>query len=127
MAKATQTKASKSKKPLKETHGALPPKPATMNMMKAFGIRDGYDTDDRGEYLRQLEGMTDTDLQDHAHTVGVVPLSPRDKLVTALERKFIETKNAQRPPRTLRFPTLADKDPKWADMMKRWQQGEYNG
>lgn len=105
--------------PTHETHGALEPKPG-MNMAKAFGIRDGYDVDTLEEYQAKINDMTLTDLHEHAHTVGVVPLDPRDKLVTSLERQFVQAKMNQLPPRVINVPT----NPALKDFMKKWFAGE---
>lgn len=102
-----------------ETHGALEPK-KEMNMIKAFGIRDGYDVDTVEEYAAKIKEMTLTDLHDHAHTVGVVPLDPREKLIATLERKFVQSKMDQKPPKVIPVKT----NPAMADFMKKWWAGE---
>jgi len=105
--------------PTHETHGALDPKPG-MNMAKAFGIRDGYRVDTLEEYRTEINAMTLTDLHEHAHVVGVVPLDPRDKLVANLERQFVQAKMNQQPPRVIHVPT----NPAYKDFMKKWFAGE---
>lgn len=105
--------------PTHETHGALEPKP-TLNMAKMFGIRDGYKVDTLEEYRAEINAMTLTDLHEHAHTVGVVPLDPRDKLVASLERQFTQAKMNQLPPRVINVPT----NPAMKDFMKKWFAGE---
>jgi hypothetical protein len=91
-----------------------------MNMIKAFGIRDGYTADTLEEYRAEIDKMTLTDLHDHCHVVGVVPLDPRDKLVTALERKFVQAQMNQQPVRTIHVKT----NPDMAGFMKKWWAGE---
>ena len=105
--------------PLHETHGALEPKPG-MNMAKAFGIRDGYTADNLEAYKAEIAGMTLTDLHDHAHLVGVVPLDPRDKLIASLERQYVQAQMNQRPPKVIKVQT----NPAMADFMKKWWAGE---
>lgn len=114
------TTASSKKTPAHETHGALPNQ--GMNMFKAFGIKDGYHVDSLSEYNAQLDKMTETDLQNHAHEVGVVPVNPRHKLETSLREKFQQVKASQRPHKVKTVPT----NPAMNDFMKRWWQGEFN-
>lgn len=109
---------------LKQTHGALEPQPST-NMMRLFGISDGYEgVQDLSDYRTKLEAMTLTDLHDHSHKVGIVPLDARDKLIISLERKFIEAKARQMPTKVINVKTRADSDPEFAKVMKKWQAGE---
>lgn len=117
---AKTARASHKKPSAHQTHGALPPVREPMNMMKAFGIRDGYDVDTLEEYKAKLAKYTQTDLHEHAHAIGIVPLDARDKLTTALERKFVEAKLAQRPTRAIRVPT----NPAMADFMRKFNAGE---
>jgi len=117
---AKAVRASRKKAPAHETHGALPAAPKSMNMIKAFGIKDGYDAETLEDYDSQLEKMLPSELHDHAHTVGIVPLDPRDKLIASLRRKFQETKMAQRPQRNLKVKT----NPQMAGFMKQWWSGD---
>lgn len=122
------TRASKTKKVVdsdtKQVHGAVEPQP--MNMMKMFGINDGYEgVEDVNQYRKKLEGMTITDLHDHSHKVGIVPLDAREKLILSLERRFLEAKARQLPNRTIKIKTRADSDPEFAKFMKQWQSGEF--
>lgn len=118
---AKTTRASRKKNPKHQTHGALtPPVAESMNMIKAFGIRDGYDTDSLDEYKEKINEMTTTDLHEHAHTIGIVPLDARDKLIVSLERRFVEAKMSQRGPRRIQVKT----NPAMADFMKKFNAGE---
>lgn len=113
------TQASK-KKPtietVQQTHAALPPAP-DVNMFKLFGINDGYqDVDNIDQYRAKVENMTITDLHDHAHLVGVVPLEPRDKLIASLDKKYRETKARQIQPRSYQAPI----NPKMADFHRHF-------
>jgi hypothetical protein len=116
---AKAVKASK-KAPTHETHGALPTPAKPVNMIKLFGIKDGYTVDTLEDYTVQLENMLESELHDHAHVVGVVPLDPRDKLTASLKRKFTETKMAQRPPRTGKIAV----NPAMAKWHKEWFAGD---
>jgi glutathione synthase/RimK-type ligase-like ATP-grasp enzyme len=112
-AKATPktARASRKKTPTHQTHGALAPAREPLNMMKLFGIRDGYDTDDLDTYKEQINAMSTSDLHEHSHAMGIVPLDARDKLTTSLERLFVQSKLNQRGPRTVKVktnPALAD-------------------
>ncbi len=109
-----------SKRPAHETHGALPPAKPPMNMMKAFGIRDGYDTDNKEVYAKQIDDMTTSDLHMHAHEVGIVPLDARDKLTKSLLTKFDEVKMSYIPPRVKQVP----QNPAMAGFMKKWLAGD---
>lgn len=121
MATTLKTAKASKKTPAHETHGALPVKPGSMNMFKAFNIKDGYHVDTIAEYNTELEKMTETDLQHHAHEVGVVPVNPRPKLETSLRDKFNQVKASQRPPRTRKVET----NPAMKDFMHKWWQGEF--
>lgn len=115
----------KKKLPTNEAHGALEPKP-TMNMIKAFGIKDGYQTDSFDEYRQGILEMNETDLHNHAHKVGVIPVSPRSKLIAMLETKFQHTKARQRPNVISKVPTRADTDPEFKKKMNDWwSQGKF--
>lgn len=118
--KSSQKTAKAAQKPLHETHGALPAARPPMNMMKAFGIKDGYDTDDKEAYARQLDQMTNTELHDHAHEKWVVPVDGRDKLVKSLLNKFEETKLSYIPTRARQVP----QNPAMAGFMKKFLAGE---
>lgn len=111
--------AKKKKLPTNETHGALEPK-EPMNMMKAFGIRDGYNTDSIDLYRQEILEMNETDLHNHSHKMGVIPVAPKSKLIAMLETKFHEAKAKQRPMKTSRVPTRADTDPEFKKMMNDW-------
>lgn len=129
MAKSSSktTRASKKKLAIdentKQTHGALAPQP-TVNMMKLFGINDGYDgVETIDDYRAKLSKMTITDLHEHAHRIGIVPLDSKDKLTASLERKFQETKLRNMPHR----PVPVKTNPAMAEFMKKFQSGEiYN-
>jgi len=127
MAKAKKDKAAKTKvldATQKQVHGALESRPS-VNMIKLFGINDGYDNvDNIDQYRAKLQAMTVTDLHEHSHRVGIVPLDARDKLITSLEKKFLEAKMRQLPNRALKLPTRADSDPEMANFMKKFQAGE---
>lgn len=116
-AKPKTARASRKKNPAHQTHGALPAR-ESMNMVKAFGIRDGYEVDTLDEYKAQIEEMTTSDLHEHAHTIGIVPLDARDKLTASLERKFIEAKISQRGPRRVRIKT----NPAMTDFMAEFNK-----
>ena len=89
---------------LHQTHAALPPQPP-VNMFKMFGIDDGYgNLETAEEYQKKLEAMTITDLHEHAHIKGIVPLDARDKLVASLVKKFRMAKAAQIPERVFSTP-----------------------
>lgn len=118
--KSSPKTAKASKKPVHETHGALPAVRPPMNMMKAFGIKDGYDTDDKTAYAAQIEDMTNEDLHTHAHEKGVVPLDARDKLKKSLLNKFDEVKLSYLPPRVRHVP----QNPAMAGFMKKFLAGE---
>lgn len=117
-APAKPARASRKKVTAHQTHGALPPS-SGMNMAKAFGLRDGYDVDTLDEYKAKIDDMTETDLHEHSHAMGIVPLEPRDKLMASLERKFVETKMSQRPVRQIHFK----ENPQMADFMKQFRAG----
>lgn len=106
--------------PAHQTHGALPPRPEPMNMIKAFGIRDGYDVDTLDEYKGKLDKYTQTELHEHAHEIGIVPLDARDKLTKALHDKFVQAKLSQRPTRRIQVPI----NPKMEGFIKRFNAGE---
>lgn len=96
---------------LHQTHAALPPRPQ-VNMFKLFGVDDGYGNIETPEdYQKKLEAMTITDLHEHAHIKGIVPLDARDKLVASLVKKYRMAKAAQMPERVYSTPVnpnLAD-------------------
>lgn len=124
---AKTTKASRKKQsPAHETHGALTSK-EPMNMMKAFGIKDGYSVNTLEEYDAQIRDMAHTELHDHAHSVGVVPVEPQHKLIDSLLGKFKQTKASRRPPRTFKLPTRSDTDPEMKKFMKNWWNGDLGG
>lgn len=113
MAKATKEKANKvvkaSKKldnlPSHQTHAALPARPQ-VNMFKLFGLNDGYDNiESAEEYENKLNAMSLSDLHEHSHSKGVVPLDARDKLTASLVKKFRMTKVQQMPERRFATPT----------------------
>ena len=119
MAKATKEKTNKvvkaSKKldnlPSHQTHAALPARPQ-VNMFKLFGLDDGYQNiESTEEYEKKLEAMSTSDLHEHSHSKGIVPLDARDKLIGSLVKKFRMTKAQQLPERRSATPTnpaLAD-------------------
>ena len=78
-----------------QTHGAVAPKVTNMNEL--FGIKSSYTAQTIAQYREQLNGYTVTDLHAHAHQVDVIPLDPREKLVSALERKFMEIQSKALP------------------------------
>lgn len=114
-----QTRASKKKNPSHETHGALPAAPQ-MNMKKLFGINDGYEDDSLEDYSMRLEKMLTSELHEHAHQVGIIPLDQKDKLIASLRRKFQETKLANIGPKVVQIKT----NPAMADFHKKWFAGE---
>ncbi len=73
---------------VEQTHGALP-SGVDMNVM--FGIKKAYKTSNLDEYRAQLKAYSSTELSAHSHDMGVIPMDPREKLVAALERKFLDT------------------------------------
>lgn len=111
--KSTTTKASKAPKkpvdalPSHQTHAALPARPQ-VNMFKLFGVNDGYDNiESAEEYQKKLEVMSTSDLHEHSHSKGIVPLDARDKLISSLVKKFRMTKAQQLPERRFTTPTNA--------------------
>ncbi len=95
-AKTTRVKKASSGAPSNVVHGAQPPtKPVNMNEL--FGIKSVYTSRTIAEYRELLDTYTVTDLRAHAHHVGVIPLDPREKLVSVLERKFMETQSKALP------------------------------
>jgi hypothetical protein len=111
-----QTRASKA--PSHETHGALPI--PQVNLNKMFGISDGYDVDTLEDYSVKLEDMTTTELHDHSHRCGIIPLDARDKLIASLKRKFQETKAAAAGPRVRQIKM----NPAMSDFHRRFMAGD---
>lgn len=103
--------------PKHQAHGALAPSPVNMNEL--FGIKSVYTARTIDEYRGQLDKYMITDLHAHAHHVGVIPLDPREKLVSVLERKFMEVQSKNLP---LQFvPVKANKD--MLDFHKKFMAG----
>lgn len=111
-----------SKKPsidnLSQTHAALTP---DIDMDKMFGITPLYSEKDLDEYSAKLKEMATVELQDHAHSKGVVPLDSRERLVAALERKFVEHKSQRLPQKSVPVKI----NPDMAEWHKKWSMGVY--
>lgn len=111
------TKASKkSLNSISQTHGALAP---TFDLDEQLGIRSPYTAKDLKAYQSELAEMGTADLQGHAHQIGVVPMDSRERLVTALERKFIEHKTSRMPIK----PVPVKINPEMESWHKRYQAG----
>lgn len=97
-AKTTEAKASKksrSRKPASidgftEITGALEPAPQR-SVEDMLGFGSIYTTENVEEYLKQIDTMSDADLQSHAVKIGVTPPRERNRLRDRLERHFITT------------------------------------
>ncbi len=100
-----------------QAHGAVNPTPT--NMDELFGIKSVYTAKTITQYREQLDGYTVTDLHAHAHHVGVIPLDPREKLVSTLERKFLETQSRALPLKMV--PTQAN--PAMLEAHRKFMQG----
>ena len=124
MAKSSTTKTPKAKKPsiasLNQTHAALSP---DIDMDKLFGIKSLYEEKDIQEYSAAIGEMSTVELQDHAHSKGVVPLDSRERLVASLERKFIEHKSKTMPTK----PIPVQINPKMEKWYKQWAGGSLGG
>ena len=103
--------------PTHETHGAV--NPSFKNMDEMFGIKSVYVARSIDQYRTELEGYTATELHAHAHHVGVIPLDPREKLVSVLERKFMETQSKALPMTVV--PTQAN--PEMLEFHKKFMSG----
>lgn len=112
-----QTVIGKKTLPTHETHGALAP---VFNMAEAFGLKSAYTAATIDQYRKELTGYAITDLHAHAHKVGVIPLDPKEKLIAALEKKFVETRSKEQPMRIIP-PTVR---PGATDVIKRFMAGE---
>ena len=115
--RASQKKPSIPVEQLQQTHAA---QPAAVDMYKLFGLKKTYDVDTPEEYSKQLESMGRTELWNHSHKVGVIPMEPLDKLITALKRKFVESKRNSIQPQVV--PTRIN--PEFADFHKKFMRGE---
>ncbi len=116
--KKAQIKASKKPKieEMSQTHGALTP---DVDMAKMFNIKTPYNVNSIEEYRKQIRAFNTPDLHAHAHHVGLVPLDPRDKLYTALERKFNEVKSRALPTRLVATKI----NPEFAEFHRQFMQG----
>ena len=80
--------------PTKIAHGALAQPRSVYEMI---GFKDTpYSTDDVDDYLKEMNKLNMADLQTHAMSVAqIMPLTSetRERLLTRLEKKFIEAKN----------------------------------
>lgn len=77
---------------LDQTHGALAP---THKPVRVPGIHNPYQTDSREEYLKLINKLSDAELHDHAHGVGIVPISHRPRLLDRLEKEFCMKQSRQ--------------------------------
>lgn len=120
MAKSSPVKSVKASKKsvnsLSQTHGALAP---TFDLDEQLGIRGPYTVKNLKAYQTQLGEMGTADLQSHAHQIGVVPMDSRERLVNALERKFVEHTTSRVPVKQLPVKI----NPEMADWHKRYQAG----
>jgi|TARA_Y100000310_G_C20591334_1_gene768180 hypothetical protein len=104
--KSKTSKAKTQKKPLKtsdlsQTHGKVEEEeftPTTLDQI--WGDRgDGkYGTLDEGEYIKELDDMSLTDMHAHAAEVGIIPIDSRDMLEKRLIKEFNKHVNAYRKP-----------------------------
>jgi hypothetical protein len=115
--RAKTATAGKKTLPAHQAHGALPP---AVNMAEMFGLKSAYTAANIDQYRKQLSSYTITDLHAHAHNVGVIPMDPKEKLISALEKKFVETKSKEQPMRVL--PTNVN--PGGQEFIKRFMAGE---
>lgn len=103
--------------PAHQSHGAIAPSP--VNMEKMFGIKSVYAAQDIKSYKAQLAAYAVVDLHAHAHDVGVLPMDPKEKLILALERKFLEVQSRSLPVKFI--PTTVT--PEGQDFIKRFMAG----
>ncbi len=90
---------------VEQTHGALP---SIIDMNVMFGIKKAYKTSNLDEYRAQIKAYSSTELAAHSHDMGVIPMDPKEKLIAALERKFLETISRGLPMRVIPPATNPD-------------------
>ncbi len=107
---------------LHQAHGALQP---AVDMDEMFGIRSPYVTE-TGKDIKKIEDyqeflgeMSITDLQAHAHSMGVIPLDSKERLVNSLERKFVEYRTSKVP----HTPIPVKINPKFAKFARDYHGG----
>lgn len=103
--------------PAHQAHGAQAPTP--INMEKAFGIKSVYTAQTIVDYRAQIVKYSVADLHAHAHDVGVLPMDPRDKLLLALERRFLEVQSKSLPIRYIP-PTVT---PEGQEFIRKFMAG----
>lgn len=116
-AKKTAKASITEKAPLHQAHGAVAPTP--VNMAAMFGIKSIYAAQDIDSYRVELAKYSVSDLHSHAHNVGVIPLDPREKLIVALERKFLEVQSKGLPIKYIP-PTVT---PEGQEFIKKFMAG----
>lgn len=115
--RAKTAKASTASLPAHQAHGALAPSP--INMEKMFGVKSVYAAQTIEAYRSEITKYSVADLHAHAHNVGVLPMDPREKLLLALERKFLEVQSRGLPIRYIP-PTVT---PEGQEFIKRFMAG----
>lgn len=92
--KATKSKAStqekaKPVKDLSQTHGHVETNcPTTLDQIWGDDGTGRYRGADEEAYIYELEGMNRTDLQMHAHKMGLLPIDNRGQLMKRLIREY---------------------------------------
>lgn len=92
--KATKSKASTEKKTkpvkdLSQTHGHVETNsPTTLDQIWGDDGTSRYGGRDEETYIYELEGMNRTDLQMHAHKIGLIPVDNRAQLMKRLIREY---------------------------------------
>lgn len=82
-------KPKKSLKSLSQTHGKEEKyKPTTLDQIWGDTGNTKYGTTDVNEYIRKLEDMNTSDLQTHAHKMGLIPVDDRVTVTKKLVSEF---------------------------------------
>ena len=98
-AKASKT-AKKPLQSLSQTHGKEEKyKPTTLDQIWGDTGNTRYGTTDVNEYIKKLENMNTSDIQAHAHKMGLIPVDDRVIITRKLISEFKRYVSAYKAPR----------------------------